>query len=80
MHSVFASLNLREFWKGLVIAFFTALFLAVKDFFEANMTIPILWSDWKSILIVSAGTGFAYIGTTFFSNSEGAIMKKEKLL
>ena len=58
----------------------TAIFLAVKSFFEQNNTIPILWADWKAILLASAGVGFTYIGTTFFSNSEGAIMKKEKLL
>lgn len=80
MHSVFASLNWREFWKGFFIALVTAIFLAVKKFFEENNTIPTTWTDWSAILLTSAGVGFAYIGTTFFSNSEGAIMKKEKLL
>ena len=78
--SDFGSINFREFLKGLFILLISTIFLAVKKFFEANQTIPIEWADWKSILISAAGVAFAYISVTFFSNSDGAIMKKEKLL
>jgi hypothetical protein len=78
MISNFLDLNLRETFKGFILAFIGAIFMAIKTIMDAGGSLPVTWADWQTILMAGVGVGFTYIVTTFFCGPAAANSKKQK--
>lgn len=57
------SLNLNDFWKGLLVAVITPVFTIIIDSLNKGS----LNFDWKSISITALAALLAYLGKNFFS-------------
>jgi hypothetical protein len=73
MKSAFASLNIQDFFKGLIIAILTAL----VTFLYNTMDSGELVFNWKQIITTSLTASLAYIIKNYLSNSEGSFLSKE---
>lgn len=73
MKSGFASLNVQDFFKGLIIAVITAL----VTFLYNTMDSGELVFNWKQIITTSLTAALAYIIKNYLSNSDGGFLKKE---
>jgi hypothetical protein len=73
MKSAFASLNIQDFFKGLIVAILTAL----VTFLYNTMDSGELVFNWKQIATTSLTAALAYIIKNYLSNSEGSFLSKE---
>jgi hypothetical protein len=73
MKSAFASLNIQDFFKGLIVAILTAL----VTFLYNTMDSGELVFNWKQIITTSLTASLAYIIKNYLSNSEGSFLSKE---
>lgn len=78
MKSNFGKLNLRETGKGLFLAILGAMVTFLYNFIVDGGDIFDAFKSWRDIVSVGLTTGLLYIMTTLGSNSNGAILKKEK--
>ena len=72
-NSIFGTLNLKDFLKGLVVAVLTAVIGIISTSLQAGS----LTFDWKQIGTIALSAGLAYIGKNLFSNSQGTFAAKE---
>ena len=77
MNSKFLNLSLNDFWKGLIVAFATALLTGIYNGIESG-TIAFTWVWLKPVVLSSIGAAIAYLLKNMFTNSNGEILKKEK--
>ena len=76
MRSLFLSLNLRDFFKGLVLAVITAVITWAHEALQSGILFE--QGSLKTIGMVALGAFLAYIIKNFFSNSKGEILTREK--
>jgi len=77
MKSAFLSLNVKDFLKGLLLAFLTALFTGVYQLLQAG---PFVfdWATFQPIVLAAASAAFAYFLKNFFTNSDDQVLTPEK--
>lgn len=74
--SEFGKLKTTDFWKGLVVAVFSAVVTALGSAFESLDDLSKF--NWQ-VVVIAAGAGFiGYIGKNLVSNSDGQVLTKEK--
>ena len=74
--SIYRSLNMTDFLKGLLIAFLTALFAGLIELFEAG-PFTFTWLTFQPIVYSAVSAALAYLIKNFFTNSTGEILKRE---
>lgn len=72
MRSKLFNLDSRDFYKGLVIAFITALLTALYDSFTIGEV------TFKSILFPTLAATISYLLKNLFTNSSDKILQKDK--
>lgn len=73
MKSVFLSLNLQDFVKGLLLAVLTSVITIVYTSLQAGS----LSFDWKAIGTTALTTAIGYILKNFLTNSKDKFLSKE---
>lgn len=73
MQSTFLTLNSKDFIKGLMVAVLTTVISIVYTSLQAGN----LQLDWKVLGMTALSSALAYITKNLFTNSTGAILKKE---
>lgn len=73
MKSVFASLNVQDFFKGMVVAVLSAVVTFLYNSMESGTVVL----NWKAIATTSITAALAYIIKNYLTNSEGLFLKKE---
>jgi hypothetical protein len=73
--SNFLSLNLRDFFKGLVLAVITAVMTSAYELLQAGTLFD--KESLKKVGMVALAALLAYIIKNFFSNSKGEILTPE---
>ena len=68
------SINFREILKGLSVAVIGAVVTYAVTAMQSGDFFPIQWAQIGTVALTS---GMAYIKLTFFSNEDGAILKKK---
>lgn len=78
MRSNFLRLNSRDFFKGMIVAFFctliTGLYQLIASGFEFN------WITLKPVVIAAVGSGISYLTKNLLTNSNGDFMTWDKKL
>ena len=72
MNSKRFTLNLSDFWKGLVLAALVAVLTAIKEMITAGGIVGIDWILVSNLTIISV---IAYLLKQFGTNSEGRIIE-----
>jgi hypothetical protein len=75
MRSKFFSLNLNDWWKGLIVAGGTALFSGLYQLLTSGGTLD--WNTLKPVVIATVTALISYIAKNLFTNSQGKLFKKE---
>jgi hypothetical protein len=74
--SKFLKISINDFWKGFLVAVFTA---PVTMIYQSLMTNPGLFQfDWKQIIGISIAGALGYILKKILTNSEGQILTTEE--
>lgn len=73
MKSVFASLNVQDFFKGMVVAVLSAVVTFLYNSMESGAVVL----NWKAIATTSLTAALAYIIKNYLTNSDGGFLKKE---
>lgn len=73
MNSIFGTLNLKDFGKGLLLAVLTPILTIIYQSLNAGS----LTFDWKLIITTGVSAGLAYLLKNLFSNSNGDFAKME---
>lgn len=72
MKSVFGSVNVQDFFKGLVVAVLTAIVTVLYNTIEQGAIV----FNVKQLLVTSLSAALAYIIKNYLTNEEGIFMKK----
>ena len=72
MKSVFGSINLQDFFKGLIVAVLTAIVTVLYSTIESGAIV----FNVKQLLVTSLSAALAYIIKNYLSNEEGVFLKK----
>lgn len=72
MKSVFGSVNVQDFFKGLVVAVLTAIVTVLYNTIEQGAIV----FNVKQLLVTSLSAALAYIIKNYLTNEEGVFMKK----
>ena len=71
--SNFLSLNLKDFFKGFLMAILVPALLIVQQSLESG----VLTFNWKQIAIASISGAIAYLIKNVLTNSDGNFLKRE---
>jgi len=74
--SKFLQLNLRDFLKGLVLAFITAIITGIYELLQTGAALD--WVTLKPVLMVSIAAALSYLIKNLFTNTDGKILSAEK--
>lgn len=72
MNSTIGSLNVQDFFKGLIVAVLTA----IVTFLYGTIQNGEIVFDWKQIAITSLSAALAYIIKNYLTGTEGKFLKK----
>lgn len=72
MKSVFGSINVQDFFKGLIVAVLTAIVTFLYNTMESGAIV----FNIKQLLVTSLSAALAYIIKNYLSNEEGVFLKK----
>jgi len=76
MRSAFLKLNLRDFLKGLILAFITAIITGIYELLQTGAALD--WVTLKPVLMVSIAAALSYLIKNLFTNTDGQILTAEK--
>jgi len=76
MRSAFLKLNLRDFLKGLILAFITAIMTGIYELLQTGAALD--WVTLKPVLMVSIAAALSYLIKNLFTNTDGQILTAEK--
>jgi hypothetical protein len=77
MKSKFLTLNLNDFWKGLLVAGGTALLTGLYQVLQSGGSFD--WVTLRPVVVATVGALVTYIVKNLFTNSAGQLFKREKL-
>ena len=78
MKSKFLNLDLKDFLRGLLIAFLTALISGVIEMLDTGVVIT--WLTIKPVLVAGLSAALAYLLKCLMTNSQDVMFKREPSL
>ena len=78
MKSKFLNLDLKDFLRGLLIAFLTALFSGVIEMLDTGVVFT--WLTIKPVLVAGLSAALAYLLKCLMTNSQDVMFKREPSL
>lgn len=76
MRSKFGTLSTQDFFKGLFIAFVTALLTGIYQVFQTTSAFD--WPTLKPVLFTAIAAGLSYIIKNYLTNSQDQLMRTER--
>ena len=78
MKSKFLTLDLKDFLRGLLIAFLTAVITGVIELLDTGAVFT--WLTFKPVLIAGVSSALAYLLKCLMTNSQDQMFKREPRL